>query len=71
MMTDDAAPPLSSQNPVATVFDVLWRIMQPVMFCLIGADLEFGPDDKNRLLLGSVVLLFAWLVSGVASPDPE
>lgn len=56
-------------NPVATVFDVLWRIMQPVMFCLIGADLDVSKTsyDMNKLLLSVLVLLLAWLVRVVVS----
>ncbi|XP_034251716.1 sodium/hydrogen exchanger 9B2-like [Thrips palmi] len=50
-------------NPVATVFDVMWRVMQPVMFCLMGADVELSSSfDTDKLLLTIVVLLCTWLV---------
>ncbi|KAK3912192.1 Sodium/hydrogen exchanger 9B2 [Frankliniella fusca] len=56
-------------NPVATVFDVMWRIMQPVMFCLIGADLEISKTSytMEKLLWSVGVLLVVWLVRIVVS----
>lgn len=55
---------LGCQNSVGTTFDVLWRIMQPVMFCFMGADLEIDQTsyDMRKLLLSVGVLLLAWLV---------
>lgn len=46
----------------------MWRIVQPVMFCLIGADLEFTATavfNTRSVLVCVGLLLVAWLVGGV------
>lgn len=43
----------------------MWRIVQPVMFCLIGADLEFTATavfNTRSVLVCVGLLLVAWLV---------
>jgi len=56
---------LVSQNPVATTFDVFWRIMQPIMFLLIGAEVELDKVDYHKHFFGYgvTVLCAAWAVS--------
>lgn len=49
----------SQHNPVADVFSVVWQILQPMLFGLIGAEIDLTILELNTVALGLLVILGA------------
>ncbi|XP_063232226.1 sodium/hydrogen exchanger 9B2-like [Bacillus rossius redtenbacheri] len=63
-----------NHNPVANCFAILWGLMQPVLFSLIGGEIDLSNIDGKMILLGAAViyggllvrmLITVWVSSGV------
>ncbi|XP_067670981.1 sodium/hydrogen exchanger 9B2-like isoform X2 [Haliotis asinina] len=55
------------QNPIEGVVGVLWMIFQPLLFGLIGAEVEISSIDKNTIGLGLATLGIGLAVRMVVS----
>jgi len=51
------------QNPVATAFDILWKIFDPILFGLAGAQIIFNELDRETVGIGMVCLITGIAVS--------
>lgn len=50
------------QNPVADVFGVIWQVMQPILFGLIGAEIDLTQLQLDTIGYGIAVILVGLLV---------
>ena len=51
------------QNPVADIYGAIWIVFQPVLFGLIGTEIDLGQLDVNTVLYGLCVLGIGLVVS--------
>lgn len=53
----------SLQNPVEKIFSVIWLIFQPILFGLIGTEINLKVLDQDTVIYGISVLIVGLIVS--------
>jgi NhaP-type Na+/H+ or K+/H+ antiporter len=51
------------QNPVADIYSDIWKLFQPVLFGLIGTEIDLSQLEENTILYGLCVLAVGLTVS--------
>ena len=49
-------------NPVSDIFNKMWIILEPVIFALIGTEIQVNKIDPQTLVLGTAMLLGALVI---------
>lgn len=55
------------QNPAAEVFGVIWKVMQPILFGLIGAEIDLKELRLDTIVYGAAVIGLGLCVSCIHS----
>ena len=54
-------------NPVSDIFNKMWIILEPVIFALIGTEIQVNKIDPESLTMGVLVLLGALIIRMVGT----
>ncbi|KDR23967.1 Mitochondrial sodium/hydrogen exchanger NHA2 [Zootermopsis nevadensis] len=57
----------SSFNPVADIYSVIWKVFEPVLFGLIGTEIDLSQLEANTILYGLCVLAVGLMLRLLAS----
>lgn len=60
---DDCSGCFMCQPQVAEVFSVLWRVLEPMLYAFIGAEIDLTVLNFNTVLWGAAVISGALVVS--------